>query len=287
MKVTSPISGGNTLWTPVDRSGPQAAGFQAALAAQISESKDTLTLSTPEGTGYVPPTPDFSRMTDSRKLAVLQRLHEQTDYSGMTEAEKYKLINERFSAAFDQLTLHTGIFGWPRTEKILLVHDQICKEAGIKHAYMGQVDHKLYREALYGDMSDDEVKAAVYNKYDGNTPYDRLSALKELSIMELDNGAFFPAISSFIERSLETCRHSRHYQGASTDDPSEIAYIRGQIFNTSMSWTELYDLTLSVAKEFGGTQVSFDKTIPVYDVVKKIMDEMMDDVMNLGGSNYV
>lgn len=42
MKVTSPISGGNTLWTPVDRSGPQAAGFQAALAALISESKDTL-----------------------------------------------------------------------------------------------------------------------------------------------------------------------------------------------------------------------------------------------------
>lgn len=202
MKVTSPISGGNTLWTPVDRSGPQAAGFQAALAAQISESKDTLTLSTPEGTGYVPPTPDFSRMTDSRKLAVLQRLHEQTDYSGMTEAEKYKLINERFSAAFDQLTLYTGIFGWPRTEKIVLVHDQICKDVGIEHANMGRVDRKLYRETLYGNMSDDEVKAAVYNKYDGNTPYDRLSALNELRLMRLDGGAFFPAISSYVERSL-------------------------------------------------------------------------------------
>lgn len=147
---------------------------------------------------------------------------------------------------------------------------------------MGQVDPKLYREALYGNMSDDEVKAAVYNKYNGNTTYDRLSALCELDIMNLDNGAFGPALLSFVERSLETCRHSRHYQGASTDDPSEIAYIRGQIFNTSMSWTELYDLTLSTVKEFGGMQVSFDKTIPVYDVVKKMMDDMMDDITKIG-----
>lgn len=252
------------------------------MAAQISESKDTLTLSTPEGTGYVPPIPDFSRMTDSRKLAVLQRLHEQTDYSGMTEAEKYKLINERFSAAFDQLTLHTGIFGWPRTEKILQVRNQQYKDAGIEKASSGMEEYKLHKKAFYGGMSDDEIKAAVYKKFDGNTTYDRLSALCELDIMNLDNGAFGPALRSFVERSLETCRHSRHYQGASTDDPSEIAYIRGQIFNTSMSWTELYDLTLSTVKEFGGMQVSFDKIIPVYDVVKKMMDDMMDDITKIG-----
>lgn len=283
MKVTHPISGGNNLWAPVDHSGSRATGFQTALAAQVSESKDTLTLSTPEGSPRIPPIPDFSGMSDSRKLAVIQRLHEQTDYSGMTDAEKYKTINERFSAAFDQLTLHTGIFGWQRTEKIRQVRDQQYEDAGIEKASAGMEEYRLHKKAFYGGMSDDEIKAAVYKKFDGNTPYDCLSALNELNIMRLDNGAFSPALWAFMEKSLQTCRGSNRYQGIFTDNPSEVSYIRGQIFNTSMNWTELCDLTLSFAKEFGGTQVSFDKSIPVYDVVKKMMDEMMDDVMSLGG----
>lgn len=284
MKITNQPSSINNLWSPQKNSGNQRPGFQAAIASctSLQELQDTLELSTLNGTGYVPPIPDFSGMSDSRKLAVIQRLHEQTDYSGMTEAEKYKTISERFSAAFDQLTLHTGIFGWPRTEKIVQVFDQQCKDVGIDSAYMGRVDYKLHKEAFYSGMSDDEIKSAVYSKYDGSLLYDRLSALNELRLMKLDGGAFIPALNSYMETTLQACRQSNNYEGAFTDNPSEIAYIRKQMFNTSMSWTELYDLTLSAAQKWGGTLVSPGETVPTYDVVKKMMDEVLDDVMNLG-----
>ena len=50
--------------------------------------------------------PDFSKMSDRQKLAALAKLHNSTDFSGMTDVEKYKLINDRFEAAF-LISIHT------------------------------------------------------------------------------------------------------------------------------------------------------------------------------------
>ena len=56
-----------------------------------------------EQAAKAPDLPNFSKMTDWQKLSALATLHDATDYSGMTDAETYKLINDRFEAAFPHL----------------------------------------------------------------------------------------------------------------------------------------------------------------------------------------
>ena len=72
--------------------------FQSALAstaARVTEPQDTL---------------QISGMSDWEKLAELKRLHEQTDYSGMSNIERYRTIEDRFEACFPVMAMHSNIY---------------------------------------------------------------------------------------------------------------------------------------------------------------------------------
>lgn len=58
---------------------------------------------TPEELGI----PDLTGMSDAQKLNLLTRLHKQTDYSGLNDVERYKLISDRFEAVFPNRMLYT------------------------------------------------------------------------------------------------------------------------------------------------------------------------------------
>lgn len=51
--------------------------------------------------------PDLTGMSDKQKLDLLYKLHKQTDYSGLNDVERYKLISDRFEAVFPNQMLYT------------------------------------------------------------------------------------------------------------------------------------------------------------------------------------
>lgn len=51
--------------------------------------------------------PDLTGMTGSQKLGLLRELHRQTNYKGMNDVERYKLISDRFETVFPNRMLYT------------------------------------------------------------------------------------------------------------------------------------------------------------------------------------
>lgn len=253
----------------------------AAVIVETSAEPDTI----PEGiagaskpadiikTSKVPPLPDFSKMSDAQKLEALKQLHNETDYSGMTNLEKYYVINSRVEAAFPYLAICSGYFGplvcdeyydgsreysVPRLDTIPEKVDAEVRrqetEADI-HFPAGTADSDVRRETFYPGMSDEEIFKAVCQKYDTSSRVDCESMGYELKLLELDH----PMAKKIVDN-YNFIRRSREY-------PTDILSDR---YN-SMSLSEIEEALWGAASS------------TISDGFEKIMDDLLDELMNTGG----
>jgi len=150
---------------------------------------------------------DFTGLNDREKLEKLQQLHANTDYTNMSDVEKYKLLNDRFEAAFSNLNaLLSGIYS--------PVDGSLSEFGSYKDALSGQIMEQLqtqwnemgmegelsagsmHKEAYYSGMSDQEILSAICEKYSGGTIADRAAMLRELQLVGLDNGVAGQALDA-------------------------------------------------------------------------------------------
>lgn len=164
---------------------------------------------TPEELGI----PDLTGMSDSQKLALLARLHSQTDYTGLNDVERYKLISDRFEAVFPNRLLYTtycfggranpgpwdgGQGGKSMPDFIRDEFDAQLSDAGLYGAHGGPT--YLHQLAYYTEprniivdrdghcrgnncdrVTDEERQAIVTRRHNnGETAADQIAILQEL-----------------------------------------------------------------------------------------------------------
>ncbi len=164
---------------PVQRAIPAAEAKKAAAPAKMDTFQSVLTREQrAEQAARTPDLPNFAKMTDRQKLSALATLHDATDYSGMTDVEKYKLMRDRFEAAFPCLGAYeSGVIGRdsahyfgasgmarPVTGTATLIQ----KEQARQWDSQGLQDiSRLHREAYYPGMTDGEAARAASRRYGG------------------------------------------------------------------------------------------------------------------------
>lgn len=223
--------------------------FQSVLtsaASQAGKSEDSL---------------QIAGMSDQQKLAELKRLHEETDYSGMSDAEKYRVINSRFEACFPIMAILGGLFGPaiynPADGKDHYqnqMHDQVMQELTRQSFDVGIAPRKtpLIREAFYSGMSDDEVIRAVNQKYSGGTMVDRASALSELSNMGFGNGHTMLTIRAMHESLVRRVGGTKDIAGLELN-PFQQNKICSLAASTKVSWGQVAQMAKEFGADRGGT----------------------------------
>lgn len=222
----------------------------ASTAAKVTEPQDSL---------------QISGMSDWEKLAELKRLHEQTDYSGMTEVEKYKLINDRFESCFPIAAMQTNIYGpiemYGPTNKpmrkycvrdhVVLELEHEMKDAGVQYTKRRPVS--LRRQAYYDGMSDQEIIAAVEKKYDGDSMTDRAGALYELAVMNLDGNGGKTCLMAIDAMRSQLLRQTGGAFGSdlSAGSPWQESKIEQFAMNTKISWAALGQMLKEYANQNG------------------------------------
>ena len=225
---------------------------------------------------------EISGMSYEEKIKELQKLHDQTDYSGMTLTEKYALINERMETYFpDYWAINSGLLGsistapdgtWTSENPICAaLFKEVVREyhdAGIDFSEVPRGE--AHREALYPDMTDEEVREAVLEKYNGGTMTDRAAALTELNIMGMVSGfAAGSAIDAMRAKLVMQVTGSSTYAGLSTGSALLEGRIASIAAGAPMSWGEIAKITIDA---FGDT----DDNKAYYE---EMMNEMLETIL--------
>lgn len=159
--------------------------------------------------------PDLTGKSDNQKLNLLTKLHKQTDYSGMNDVERYKLISDRFEAVFPNRMLYTTYCFMRMTDNntpwddsnngkgmVDYIRDELerqLKDAGINGRYGGlstlhkfayyngsNKDYKVDQEGHChhnggGSVSDETRRAIICLRHNnGKTAADQIAILNEL-----------------------------------------------------------------------------------------------------------
>lgn len=250
--------------------------FQAALAETKKAEKTSQTA-----------IPDFSNMSDRQKLAALAKLHDSTDYSGMTDVEKYKLMNDRFEAAFPHLGSYLGgLYGsagisfenpLDQANHVKTLPERISEELHRQYSTAGLSKvWKLHKEAYYSGMTENEIIAAINQRHSGGTIADRFDALYEmLDIRVGDASAICSAMSAMEMSVCRVATGSIHSPALGFYSDSQLRAAQGYATGTKVSWAEVKKMALAYAAEFGGrVSEAVGKT------VQEAIDELFDNLMN-------
>lgn len=229
--------------------------------------------------------PDFSKMSDREKLAALAKLHNSTDFSGMTDVEKYKLINDRFEAAFPHLNSYTGgLFGpvivcfenpVDEANHVKTLPERIRDECSRQLSSVGITNApKLHREAYYSGMSDEEVIAAINKRHSGGTMMDRYDALYEMFAMGVGDKRAIGNAMDAMERTLRKVVTGTTY-GTSLYSDGQFRMAFGYASGTKVSWAQVKEMVRACAAELGERlSEGYGKT------VEEAIDELFDKLLN-------
>ena len=156
----------NTINTYKTASKTTGTSFQTEL--QKAQNTDTFTRTTPV---------DPSIAETQAKLDEVAAAGRAVDYSGMTKAEIFAEIENRYKEAFDDFYTARSVCLTKEQEKILAQYNSEVKE---KIGSCNSIE--FYNEARgYSGMRYEEIEAAVKEKYAGKTGLkDQLNLLGEL-----------------------------------------------------------------------------------------------------------
>lgn len=263
-------------------------GFQAVLEKTVKAEKTAQTAM-----------PDFSRMSERQKLAALAELHDSTDYSGMTDVEKYKLIEDRFEAAFpDFLAYQGGLFGpsiicfenpvdQAGHVKSLpeLIYDEKMRQTTESGRQLGNAG-ALHREAYYSGMTDEETIAAIYKRHPGGSMVDRYCILYEMRQVGVgDERAIGHVLSEMSTKIDQIVKRSTRptYMFKLNGPPDDITgynssqmQLARQITGSSTSWANVRELAAAAIRQMGNQLGgSIDKEL--MDSIDELFDKLMKE----------
>lgn len=156
----------NAVYTYKTVAKETGTGFQTEL--QKAQNADTFTRSMSVDPGIA---------ETQLKLDKVAAAGRAVDYSGMTKAEIFAEIENRYKDAFDDFYTARAVCLTKEQEKILSQYNsEVEEKIGISNSI------EFYNEARgYGGMSYDEIEVAVKEKYAGKTGFkDQLNLLGEL-----------------------------------------------------------------------------------------------------------
>ncbi len=246
---------------------PATAGAKTTAAKSVRGSFQSALASTAEKVSGPQDTLQISGMSDWEKLAELKRLHEQTDYSDMSEEERVRLLANRFESCFPIHAMNSNLYGPIRINgetgepmNKYSVRDHVVTECSRQFKEAGVFNKpELYRKAMYGDMSDKEVIAALNKKYSGDSMVDRAGMLFELAAMKLDGNdgkTCYAAIDAMRSRLLRLTGGTTSFD-LSAGSPWQESKIEQFAFNTKISWAALGQMLKEYANQ-NGEDVSLD-----------------------------
>ncbi|QAT42098.1 hypothetical protein [Aminipila luticellarii] len=236
--------------TTVD--GNLAVGFRDLLETKKSQevgatdrTKDTLNIS---GYANVP-----------QRLAELQKLHEETDYSGMTDMEIYKLINDRYEQAFP----HRGAkmeLNTPKYQDIGIQNMANLREA-IKNPNFvqlrGEASYNRAKEYFgYQGLSNSEIIQKVKEEIpDDGSLENKIEIRDRLAGMGLISDITVMAFHSSIAHLQRQVFRETFGQEAAKDINAFENWLRsGSMEDVQMSWGEMKEFmfgTMKVAEIYG------------------------------------
>lgn len=273
---------------PVQRAMPQGTETKkTASPARNDTFQSVLTKEErAEQAARTPDLPNFAKMTDRQKLSALATLHDATDYSGMTDVEKYKLMNDRFEAAFPHLqAYHAGLYGpsiicfenpVDQANHRKTMPEQIHDERARQLSALGTKKiMKLHKEAYYSGMSDEETISAIQKRHSGGTMADRADILQEMRNLGLgDAYAIGDALFAMRSTVCRVATGSEHFppHGSYSDGQFHTAY--NYATGSKVSWAEVKRMTLESAGAFSDSlAVEYGKT------VQEVIDELFDSLL--------
>lgn len=225
--------------TPNIRPASSRSNFTAQLqqARMAPQTQDTASLS---GLSY------------QRRLEELQKLHENTDYSSMSEKDISLLIHKRFMDAFPNFGAMAGGFYLCAGEnsiytKVLDEYNQhfVEAKAGRKSEYPpasdpeGRKEWKRYTFG-YGGLSDDEIMEKLNEKYSGGTLADRCGMIWEMWNLDLWEDGTKGAYYALMQIQNEMVQRTEgQYGHLFRDNPIRVSAMIGVGENTTIGWTQL------------------------------------------------
>lgn len=119
------------------------------------------------------------------RLEQITKQNEETDWDSMSDVEKVKLFEDRYSAAFKDMQIISSGLYTDYSPKYAEINDNYQKETD-KYFREGaesplNSDYRDdYKQAYYGDLSGEELRAAIREKYQGTgTMEDKFLILDE------------------------------------------------------------------------------------------------------------
>lgn len=135
--------------------------------------------------------------TCKERFEQMERLNAETNWGALSDAEKVKLMTDRYRAAFREFDLvMSGLY-----DEFIPSYVEIGDHYGQEfdkylskngEAPLKSVIEVCYREAYYGNLSNDEIRAKIMDKYkDSNTMESKYLMMYEMIRSDLtENGEF-------------------------------------------------------------------------------------------------
>lgn len=194
----------------------------------------------------------LSGLSYQRRLEELQKLHENTDYSSMSEKDISLLIHKRFMDAFPNFGAIKGglylcagensIYEKIRAEESRQILDA---NGGEKLNYPPSTDkegEKEWRRYTFGyeGLSDDEIMEKLNEKYSGGTLADRCGMIWEMWNLDLWEDGTKGAYYALMQIQNEMVQRTEgQYGHLFRDNPIRVSAMIGVGENTTIGWTQL------------------------------------------------
>ena len=216
----------------------------------VAKSNSNGFLSQLEATRTAPQPQDtvsLSTLSYEQRLGELRKIHENTDYSNMSDRDIARLIEKRFDDAFPNygaimggLYLCAGensIYEKVRAES----NRQVVEANGgekldYPHDKEGEQEWRRYIRG-YDGLSDDEIMEKLNEKYSGGTLADRCGMIWEMWCLDLDGGGGYDALRQIQNEMVQ--RTEAQYGHLHRDNPLRVNAMIGVGENTTISWSQL------------------------------------------------
>lgn len=219
---------------------PVKASFDSSLSeATAVKNRDVVSLSTG---------------SYEQRLERLKQLHAETDYSGMSDEDKARLITNRFREAFgsDYGAICGNFYGYflgknTIYQKIQDEEARQCMESGAYPEHMSSAEmSRMFRYRMgYENLSDDEIREKISERYNSGALTDRWAAAWELMNCDID-GYAAAKITHQIVVEMEQGTEAQ-YGRLFRDNPVRIDAMVAYAKNTKMNWTQLTNHMLEAA----------------------------------------
>ena len=236
--------------------------------------------------------------TYQERLEQLRKLNAETDWASMSDTEKVRTFEDRYRQAFGADNFF-HVAGWLRTpysKQDKEIYSSYLEEKqkyfnsqqGIAKTESAYIDS--YREAYYGNMTDQEVRAAIRERWQGSgSMEDKFAILVEYSKCGVDgeiDGIMMNQIHREIyNKAVSLIRPTlQGTQMSPSDSPRFGAYFMscaqgvGEGAGFSLNWTQLAQ---SVMDSYGNmVQPNEENSISLEELerIKGMLDDFLNEI---------